>query len=111
MLNRVVVFAVCIASFYAHIVRVTCIGDSITEGGVCHNGSYVDLLRSMLGSGYSVLNAGMSGHTQLKKGLCSGGGTCSYWDSLAWQSALETKADIVTILLGTNDAKGKVFMI
>ena len=105
MLARVFVFATCLACVYAHVVRLTCIGDSITEGGGCHAYSYVDLLGEMLGSGFKVWNAGKSAQTQLKKGLCNGSGTCSYWDTDAWQSALDTKADIVTIMLGTNDAK------
>lgn len=41
----------------------------------------------------------------LKKGLCNDGSMCSYWDNSAWQVALKSQPDIVTIMLGTNDAK------
>jgi len=86
-------------------IRVTCIGDSITEGGGCHSSSYVDNLRYLLGENYHVMNAGKSSMTQLKKGQCNGGGDCSYWNTDAWQNALSAQSDIVTIMLGTNDAK------
>jgi lysophospholipase L1-like esterase len=86
-------------------IRVTNIGDSITEGGGCAPDSYVDILRNILGSGYEVTNAGKSSMTMLKKGLCNDLTPCSYWDTDAWQTALNSKPDIVTIMLGTNDAK------
>lgn len=88
-------------------IRVTCIGDSITEGGSCGVGSYVDKLQSILGDHYSVYNAGASGMTMLKKGQCdnSMNSSCSYWDTEAWSQAQESYPDIVTIMLGTNDAK------
>lgn len=88
-------------------IRVTCIGDSITEGGSCGVGSYVDKLQSILGDNYSVYNAGASGMTMLKKGTCDEhmNSTCSYWDTNAWSQAQESYPDIVTIMLGTNDAK------
>jgi len=94
-----------------HPIRVTCIGDSITAGGTCSGtNSYVEILQSLLGKSFFLTNAGKSGMTQLKKGYC--GSTkenahpgCSYWDTDAWQHALTSKPDIVTIMLGTNDAK------
>lgn len=86
-------------------IRVTCIGDSITSGGGCHNTSYVDNLRELLGPEYSVLNSGVSGTTQLKKGLDNSLNPWSYWSTSAWKDALKSKPDIVTIMLGTNDAK------
>ncbi len=44
------------------------------------------------------------------QGLCNksgGGGTgdCSYWSTDTWQKAMQSSPDIVTIMLGTNDAK------
>lgn len=30
--------------------------------------------------------------------------SCSYWDTVEYEVALESKPDIVTIMLGTNDA-------
>jgi lysophospholipase L1-like esterase len=42
----------------------------------------------------------------LKKGLCfSSGGDCAYWDTPTWPAALESQPNVVTIMLGTNDAK------
>jgi lysophospholipase L1-like esterase len=90
----------------SEIVKVTCIGDSITSGGSsCASGSYVDDLRGILGPSYNVTNAGCSGKTQLKKGQCNGGGDCSYWNTETWQSAQQSEPHILTIMLGTNDAK------
>lgn len=91
--------------FGAQKIRVTCIGDSITEGGGCVPGSYTDVLQSMLGANYEVINAGKSSQTMLKKGLCNDLTPCSYWNTDSWQTALNSKPDIVTIFLGTNDAK------
>ncbi len=90
-------------------IRVTVIGDSITEGGSCSSTeSYVDLLRGILGTRYEVLNAGKSGMTMLKTGVHIDGDEVrpnSYWDTETWQTALNSDPDVVTIMLGTNDAK------
>jgi acyl-CoA thioesterase-1 len=89
-------------------IRVTCIGDSITFGLRCGHGPYTTFLAEMLGPNYEVINAAMPGMTMLKKGECRYEGQttgCSYWDTAAWQVALNSDPDIVTIMLGTNDAK------
>ena len=96
-------------------VIVTAIGDSITEGAGCRDAtntepvpSYTVALQSLLGDGVTVVNAGASGMTQLKEGRCFAPpklDKCSYRDTEAWQRALESKGDIFTIMLGTNDAK------
>ncbi len=94
-------------------VRVTMIGDSITEGGGCGLGTYVTILESMLGELYTVQNCGKSSQTMLKLGKCNTKtgnppadiGSCSYWNTDSWTQAKESKPDIVTIFLGTNDAK------
>lgn len=53
-----------------------------------------------------VSNFGNSGKTMLKKGLCfASGGDCSYWNQPTWPAVLASEPDIVTIMLGTNDAK------
>lgn len=43
----------------------------------------------------------------LKQGLCGPppSGDCSYWDTPTWPALLNSTPDIVTIMLGTNDAK------
>lgn len=92
-------------------IRVTCIGDSITEGGACGAPSYTNNLQEILGDGYAVTNCGVSGMTMLKKGLCGDpaygnqAGACSWWNTWAYSAAMESEPDIVTIMLGTNDAK------
>lgn len=95
--------------FVSAVMKVTMIGDSITEGGACGTGSYVDILAEMLGSNYKVLNCGVSGMTMMKYGLCGGdttdGSDCSYWHTDAWQKALVSEPNIVVIMLGTNDVK------
>jgi acyl-CoA thioesterase I len=109
MLVPVLVLLVCFLQVVcgAKPIRVTCIGDSITSGhGGCNPSSYVDVLAEQLGSRYSVLNAGNSGHTMLKKGvLDSSMEPASYWDTATWVKALHSDPQIVTIMLGTNDAK------
>lgn len=67
--------------------------------------SYTDVLQGMLGNMFEVTNAGKSSQTMLKKGLCNDLTPCSYWNTEAWQTALTSNPDIVTIMLGTNDAK------
>lgn len=92
-------------------IRVTCIGDSITEGGACGAVSYTYALQDILGDGYTVTNCGVSGMTMLKKGMCGDpaygnvAGDCSWWNTWAYPAALDSEPDIVTIMLGTNDAK------
>ncbi len=69
---------------------VVCVGDSITHGAVC--ASYVDMLRNHLEpQGYAVVNAGIN-------------------SNLAWNvrqrldAIIQCDPDIVTVLIGTNDA-------
>ena len=69
---------------------VVCVGDSITRGSAC--ASYVDMLRSHLESrGYAVINAGIN-------------------SNLAWNvrqrldAIIQCDPDIVTVMIGTNDA-------
>ena len=80
------------------------------------------------GSGYEVSNQGDSGHTMLINGACGatpGGswrrpclpmppsnvsicsGNCSYWGSQQFLNTTDPSSapDIITIMLGTNDAK------
>eukprot|EP00656_Telonema_subtile_P027144 TRINITY_DN2915_c0_g1_i2.p1 TRINITY_DN2915_c0_g1~~TRINITY_DN2915_c0_g1_i2.p1 ORF type:complete len:228 (-),score=41.50 TRINITY_DN2915_c0_g1_i2:195-878(-) len=91
---------------------------------------YPQQLGRLLGAGYNVSNFGDSGKNMLKKGLCGGGGNCcgrpdgkcvppqastpcpacggdcAYWDQNTFKAAMDSQPDIVTIMLGTNDAKG-----
>ena len=48
---------------------------------------------------YEVINLGVSGRTMIKKG------DYPYWNEQAYQEALKSNADIVILMLGTNDSK------
>lgn len=88
--------------------RVSCIGDSITAGACAQKTKgYPAVLQSILGSSFQVTNFGNSGKTMLTDGLCGPppAGNCSYVGTPTWPAALASQPDIVTIMLGTNDAK------
>jgi lysophospholipase L1-like esterase len=56
----------------------------------------------MLGSNdstFEVINYGVSGRTMMKTG------DYPYWNEEAYQLALASEADVVLLMLGTNDAK------
>jgi lysophospholipase L1-like esterase len=106
--------------------NVVCVGDSITvTQGVQ---SYPSQLATLLGDQFNVINNGDSGHTMLVNGLCGASpagswrrpclatppnsppicsGNCSYWGSDQFLNTTNTATapDIITIMLGTNDAK------
>jgi len=87
-------------------IRIGMIGDSITAG-VCSSGGkhpYPQQLQVLLdqayGEGvYSVTNLGACGATMLKKG------DSPYWKRSQFNTLTSSKWDIITIMLGTNDAK------
>ncbi|MDB6078741.1 MAG: hypothetical protein JWO82_2488 [Akkermansiaceae bacterium] len=80
--------------------RLACIGDSITQGSGADPGqSYPSQLQALLGDKWHVGNFGVSGRTLLKKG------DFPYWNEKAYQNALQSKPDVVVIMLGTNDTK------
>jgi acyl-CoA thioesterase I len=85
----------------ADVVRVACVGDSITAGAGIRDRSmhYPSQLGRMLGSGYEVKNFGNSGSTMLKKG------NKPYWKQRSWTATLKYNPNIVVIKLGTNDSK------
>ncbi len=83
-------------------VKIACIGDSITEGsGIYYQSrnSYPVQLDSILGAGYSVLNAGRSGATLLKKS------NLPYWICNEFSNVFAYQPDVIVIKLGTNDSK------
>lgn len=108
-------------------INVTCVGDSITQRACASSWamSYPGQLQTLLAKNYSqlhtyhVMNAGVSGHTLLKNGLCGNGGgcrkpddgfppcagNCTYWGSGGYVNAMGSNPQYVTIMLGTNDAK------
>ncbi len=78
----------------AQVIRVACIGDSITE--ISH---YPEELQAMLGDGYLVGNFGVTGST------VSNNSKKPYINQTAFQEAKDFQPQIVIIMLGTNDAK------
>jgi lysophospholipase L1-like esterase len=75
------------------VVKVACIGDSITE-----RSGYPFKLQLLLGDNYEVENFGVSGST------ASVDSNISYVNQLAFKKALAFKPDLVIVMLGTNDA-------
>jgi len=107
-------------------IKIITVGDSITvtQG----NQSYPSQLGRLLGSGYNVSNQGSSGHTMLINGACGASpagswrhtclkmppsnvslcnGNCTYWGTPQFLNTINPSSapDIITIMLGTNDAK------
>ena len=82
--------------------RIVCVGNSITEGWMTTNpvtDNYTAQLGVLLGNGWLVKNAGVSGRTMLKSG------DYPIWNEQKFKDGLAFNPDIVTICLGTNDSK------
>jgi acyl-CoA thioesterase-1 len=77
----------------AQVIKIACIGNSITAGG------YPQKVGALLGARYSVENDGVSGTTLLKKG------DNPYWTKGKLANVFALKPSIITIKLGTNDSK------
>ena len=84
--------------------RIVAVGDSITWG--CDSSdpdtkSWPARLMSMLHdtNKYEVVNLGLSGRTMMKDG------DMPYWNEKEYQTALNSNADVVILMLGTNDSK------
>lgn len=81
-------------------IKVACVGDSITEGyGRDNPNSYPGVLGRTLGSDYEVKNFGFGGRT------LHSNSDYPYTKEDIYQESLDYQADIVVIMLGTNDAK------
>jgi lysophospholipase L1-like esterase len=74
-------------------IRVACVGDSITEGT-----QYPADLQALLGSGFRVGNFGVGGSTVMLSSYKP------YMHMVAFENAVTFRADVVVIMLGTNDA-------
>ena len=85
--------------------RVVCAGDSNTEGYGAT--SYTAFLAETLGPDYTVQNLGVSGTTAMASG------SYPYTETAAYRESLAAEADIVVLMLGTNDTAcwrgGEVF--
>ena len=104
---------VCVTAFIAAAqvsqpVKWACIGNSITAG-IFPNAAYAPKLATMLGPSYTVENDGVSFMTVLKSGKYNAPtdtpGLGSYWTHGKLSNVFALKPDIITIALGTNDAK------
>jgi lysophospholipase L1-like esterase len=85
---------------YQGVIRVACVGDSITAGVGAERGkSYPAQLAKMLGDKWEVRNFGVSGSTLLNRG------DKPYQKQRAFQAALEYDPNVIVIMLGTNDTK------
>ena len=85
------------------VIRVTCVGDSITDGIGASSGdnTYPAQLQKLLGESYIVLNKGVSGTTVTRSD------NRAYTKTDRYKESLESNPDIVIILLGTNDITAK----
>lgn len=86
----------------AQIVKIACVGNSITYGSGISNRekmSYPAQLQAWLGTRYEVRNFGVSGATMLRQG------DKPYWKEPQYQEVLDFQPDIVIMKLGTNDSK------
>lgn len=84
------------------LLRVACVGDSITEGtGLAdpNSDSYPSQLAGLLGEGWDVQNFGKKSATLIKSG------SLPYWNTAQFVHSHDYNPDIVVIMLGTNDAK------
>lgn len=82
---------------------VACVGDSITFGTGIKNreeNCYPVQLQKLLGTDqYRVGNFGLAGVTVQKKG------NAPYWEEELYEKSLKYDADVIVLLLGTNDSK------
>jgi len=82
-------------------VKVACIGDSITFGALLRDreiNCYPAQLEQLLGTGYSVRNFGLNGHSAQKSS------DKPYWKHKHFKASCDFAPDIVLLMLGTNDA-------
>ena len=81
--------------------RVACIGDSLTYGHSWHNQSYPVYLQELLGDGVDVQNFGVNGSAVTNR---SDNTYKLKYDTLPeYSNSLRYDADIVVIMLGSND--------
>lgn len=88
------------------VVKVVCLGDSITEGfGVSEEEAYPTRLQMYLGEGYEVHNKGLCCSTVIDKMLEDRPMGLPYLRQSRYVEGLAVRGDIYVILLGTNDAQ------
>lgn len=102
ILAIIIIFIACISVNAQDIVKVACVGNSITFGAGIEDrdkNSYPAVLGQMLGNNFEVRNFGFSARTLLMKG------DLPYMKEQMFKDALSFKPNIVIIKLGTNDSK------
>jgi len=83
-------------------IKVACIGDSITQGAGSSGGqTYPVQLQALIGTGYQIMNYGVSGRTMLGPGF----GDFPYVNEPNYSASSTYQPNIVVIMLGTNDSK------
>ncbi len=81
---------------------VAAIGDSITEGHWCEvHSAWPDILQMRFGARIKMFNLGVSGATAAKTPPVGP----SYWQTPQFAMARTSLADLLIVMLGTNDAK------
>lgn len=88
--------------------KVVCIGDSGTEGyGISEDSTapYPAQLQRILGEGYQVINEGLSCTCTINRKKDGRTVGMPYVLQENWKRALEEKADIYVVMLGSNDAQ------
>ena len=82
------------------VLRVVCVGDSITKGGY-----WANRFQGNLDDGYEVIGLGVNGATGLAEGLDQGK-PWAYILHDEYELSLRYNPDAVVVMLGTNDTKG-----
>ncbi len=83
-------------------IKVACVGDSITYGFGIENwpeNNYPAILQNLLGDNYHVENFGVNGCNVGRKT------DSPYFTTKTYLNSLEYKADILILMLGSNDSK------
>lgn len=102
LLTPILILAMISFAFPQAIIKVACVGNSITQGpGRDNPDSYPLQMQEILGETYEVKNFGVSGRTLLKKG------DYPYWDEPQFEEVKGFQPDILIIKLGTNDSKSQ----
>lgn len=89
------------------VIHVACVGDSITAGASLYN--YPMYLQEMLGDRYEVKNFGLGGAAVRHK--AGSDGKYFWYDSTQYQESLQYDADVVFVMMGTNDVGSNVISL